>query len=73
MGLFWFIGVLFSENVRHNRRLYKLGVADKSRVRRVTVGWRRDPIYENDGYEYELREPDGDETGEWRKDENTVF
>ena len=31
-GLFAFIGCLFSETARHNRDLYKLKYADKSKV-----------------------------------------
>ena len=44
----WF-GETF-ENAKYNRELYKSGRAnEKIKVSR-TVGWRRDPIYGNDGF-----------------------
>lgn len=35
---------------RHNHKVYKEWVRNGRRVVRATVGWRRDPIYEQDGY-----------------------
>jgi hypothetical protein len=50
MGLLNFIGRLISADARYNHELYKSGKADKSRVVYTTIGWRPDPIYNQDGF-----------------------
>ena len=59
-GLFSFIGALFSENARHNLNLYSSHRADKTDVRYVTVGWRLDPINEEDGQTEAINTPSGE-------------
>jgi hypothetical protein len=34
---------------KHNKQLYKDGKANKNEVRLTTIGWRQDPIDEQDG------------------------
>lgn len=45
MGIFDFIG-----DALHSRKLYKTGKANKNEVRSTTVGWRPNPIHEQDGF-----------------------
>lgn len=38
------------EAARHNRKLYKSGKADRDTVVVTTIGYRPDPIHEEDGF-----------------------
>ena len=50
MTLLSWLGELFSEDARHNAELYRSGRANRKEVRSTTVGWRRDPHNEEDGF-----------------------
>ena len=50
MTLLRWIGVLFSEDARHNAELERKGLVNPREVRSTTVGWRPDPHNQEDGY-----------------------
>lgn len=51
----------------HNAKLYRSGRANKDEVRVTTVGWRPDPINEEDGCEKDQDAPSGNPNGEYYK------
>lgn len=50
MGLFSWIGCLFSGTARYNRDLYRTGRANKNEVRQTVIGWRPDYQNGDDGF-----------------------
>jgi len=54
------------ESIRHNRQLYRRGIANKHIGQYTTIGWRPDPHTESDGFT-EVRGPTQSGNTEYRK------